>query len=148
MRILLGCVLSLAVVGCNQSSTPPAKPVANTPATTSSSGNNRTAEATASQTADRDNTRVNVRDRDKEAKTPLDQNENQSDINITADIRKRVVATKMSVNAQNVKIITQDGLVTLRGPVESDDEKRQIEEIAVAVAGADRVDNQIEINDK
>ena len=63
-----------------------------------------------------DNTEVNVRDRSEAAKTPIDQNENQKDIDITANIRKRVVDTKMSVNAQNVKIITQDGKVTLRGP--------------------------------
>src|ERR1051325_8304845 len=75
---------------------------------------------------DRDNTAVNDRDRDSATKTPIDQNENQADIDITANIRKRVVDTKMSVNAQNVKIITQDGKVTLRGPVKSEDEKTQI----------------------
>ena len=73
--------------------------------------------------AKRDNTEVNVRDRTEAAKTPIDQNENQKDIDITANIRKRVVDTKMSVNAQNVKIITQDGKVTLRGPVKSEEEK-------------------------
>ena len=92
-----------------------------------------------------DNTGVNVRDRDENAKTPIDQNENQADIDITANIRKQVVDTKMSVNAQNVKIITQDGKVTLRGPVKSTEEKKQIEDIAHAVAGADKVDSQLEV---
>jgi len=92
-----------------------------------------------------DNTDVNTRDRDSVAKTPIDQNENKADVDITANIRKRVVDTKMSVNAQNVKIITQDGKVTLRGPVASADEKRQVEEIAKSVAGADKVDSQLEI---
>ena len=93
----------------------------------------------------RDNTEVNVRDRTDAVKTPIDQNENQKDIDITANIRKRVVDTKMSVNAQNVKIITQDGKVTLRGPVKSEEEKTQIEKMAHEVAGAANVDNQLEV---
>ncbi len=97
------------------------------------------------KTVDRDNTAVNKRDRDSAAKTPMDQNENKLDIGITADIRKRVVDTKMSVNAQNVKIITQDGKVTLRGPVKTADEKKRIEEIARAVAGENNVDSQLEV---
>lgn len=100
------------------------------------------AEATA---AKRDNTEVNVRDRSDAAKTPFDQNENKSDIAVTANIRKRVVDTKMSVNAQNVKIITQDGKVTLRGPVKSEDEKMQIDKIAHEVAGPANVTNQLEV---
>ena len=91
------------------------------------------------------NTGVNVRDRNGDAKTPLDQNENKTDIGITADIRKRVVDTKMSTDAHNVKIITQDGRVTLRGPVKSGDEKKSIEEIARAVAGDTNVDSQLEV---
>jgi hyperosmotically inducible protein len=93
----------------------------------------------------RDNTEVNVRDRSDAANTPIDQNENKKDIEITANIRKRVVDTKMSVNAQNVKIITQDGKVTLRGPVKSADEKAQIEKLAQEVAGPANVDNQLEV---
>jgi len=94
---------------------------------------------------DRDNTGINERDRSPEAKTPIDQNENKKDVEITANIRKRVVATKMSVNAQNVKIITQDGRVTLRGPVKNEDEKKQIEDIARDVAGEGNVDSQLEV---
>jgi hyperosmotically inducible protein len=94
---------------------------------------------------DRRNTAVNVRDRDDSTKTPMDQNENKLDIKITADIRRRVVDTKMSVDAQNVKIITQDGKVTLRGPVDSSDEKAKIEEIATSVAGNDNVDSYLEV---
>jgi hypothetical protein len=95
---------------------------------------------------DRDNARVNKRDADGElAKTPIDQNENRKDLDITAEIRKRVTDTKMSVNAQNVKVITQDGKVTLRGPVKSDEEKQRIERIALDVAGAGNVENQLEV---
>lgn len=92
-----------------------------------------------------DNTSMNERDRDGNAKTPIDQNENQSDIDITANIRNRVVGSELSVNAKNVKIVTQDGHVTLRGPVESAEEKKVIEDIAVDVAGTNRVDNQLDI---
>ncbi len=95
--------------------------------------------------ANRDNTGVNVRDRDANEKTPIDQNENQADIDITAKIRERVVATQMSVNAQNVKIITQNGKVTLRGPVATAEEKKRIEDIAQEVASAGNVDSQLEV---
>lgn len=106
------------------------------------------APAATTKRVDRTNTGVNLRDRDSTAKTPLDQNENKADITITAAIRKRVVATKMSINAQNVKIITQDGRVTLRGPVKTEQEKRTIEEIARDVAGANKVDSQLEVNNE
>ena len=92
-----------------------------------------------------DNTAINERDRSDAAKTPLDQNENQNDIDTTASIRKQVVDSELSVNAQNVKIITQDGNVTLRGPVATADEKLRIEAIARKVAGETKVSSQIEI---
>ena len=93
-----------------------------------------------------DNTAVNKRDREGSAKTPIDQNENQRDVNITAEIRKAVLANKdMSINARNVKIITADGKVTLRGPVNSEDEKKAIEDIAKNLAGKDNVTNEIEV---
>ncbi len=96
-----------------------------------------------------DNTAVNERDRDGRdgpALTPIDQNENQTDVNITADIRKQIVATdNLSVNAQNVKVITQDRKVTLRGPVASVAERDAIDAIAKRVAGAENVVNQLEI---
>ncbi len=98
-----------------------------------------------SEDVDRTNTELNTRDRDDQTKTPLDQNENDSDIKITADIRSRVVETEMSVDAQNVKIITQNGKVTLRGPVRTAEEKSQIERIAADIAGEDMVDSQLEI---
>jgi hyperosmotically inducible periplasmic protein len=96
-------------------------------------------------TAAKDNTGINERDRSAAAKTPIDQNENQKDIDVTANIRKHVIDRKLSVNAQNVKIITQDGKVTLRGPVKSADEKNQIEQIAGDVAGIRNVNSQLEI---
>jgi osmotically-inducible protein OsmY len=95
---------------------------------------------------DADNTANNKRDADRElTKTPIDQNENQKDVDTTAEIRKRLTSTEASINAQNVKIMTQDGKVTLRGPVKNDEEKQMVERIAREVAGEGNVDNQLEI---
>lgn len=146
MKALTSSLLCLVLIGCNDTRTS-SKPVVTShdsklgsPASTDSS--------TMPGTTDRTNTAVNTRDRDAAQKTPIDQNENQADINITAGIRKRVVAENMSVEAHNVKIITQDGKVTLRGPIKTADEKQKIEEIAKDVAGAEKVDSQLEVADK
>jgi len=69
-----------------------------------------------------------------------------ADIDTTAQIRKEIIAADgMSVNAKNVKIITMDGHVTLRGPVNSENEKRQIGDIADRIAQSSNVDNQLEV---
>ncbi len=100
----------------------------------------------AAKTSDVDNTRLNVRDRDSRSLTPLDQGNSSADIGTTAQIRKEIIANKgMSVNAKNVKIITYKGQVTLRGPVNTPEEKRQIGEIAERVAHSENVDNQLEV---
>ena len=92
------------------------------------------------------NTAVNKRDADGATKTPLDQKENQADIGRTAEIRKRILDTPdMSTNARNCKVITADGKVTLRGPVNSEAERELIVKIATAVAGEGNVDNQLEV---
>ena len=132
MRFLsIAMLIALSTIGCD------------TPNTTTSQSVTRPDSAKSG--VDRDNSAINKRDAELPTKTPLDQRENQSDINITAEIRKRVVDTQMSTNAQNVKIITQDGKVTLRGPVKTNDEKKRIEEIAWSVAGETKVDSQLEI---
>ncbi|MET0262168.1 MAG: PRC-barrel domain-containing protein [Rariglobus sp.] len=97
--------------------------------------------------ADADNTRRNVRDRNNATLTPLDQSNAAPDLAITANIRKDIVSREdLSTNAKNVKIITRDGMVTLRGPVKTASEKRTIEAIAIREAGATgRVDNQLEV---
>jgi hyperosmotically inducible periplasmic protein len=95
-----------------------------------------------------DNTAINQRDAADltKAKTPIDQDEDQAAIDITAKIRKRVVAEDgFSTYAQNVKIMTQDGMVTLRGPVNSKAEADKIGQIAKEVAGEGKVDNQLEV---
>jgi osmotically-inducible protein OsmY len=103
-----------------------------------------TAVAKAEQQA-ADNTGVNQRDVDRNTVTPLDQRENASDLEITQKIRQMVVGDDaLSFTAKNVKIITQEGRVTLRGPVKSAAERTAIAAHANKVAGAGRVDNQLE----
>lgn len=93
-----------------------------------------------------DNTGANKRDAGGETKTPMDQSNSKADIDITAAIRKAVMDDKMmSTNAQNCKIITEKGVVTLRGVVDSQAEKDAIEAKAKIVTGVSRVDNQLEV---
>lgn len=93
-----------------------------------------------------DNTRRNSRDRDDRHLTPLDQGNNEADLTLTKNIRTAVrQTTGLSVNAQNVKIITRGGQVTLRGPVNSDAEKAAITAIVRRYADKGRVDNQLEV---
>ena len=97
-------------------------------------------------TTEPDNTARNVRDRDDRTLTPLSQGTSKADVATTSQIRKEIIAVKdLSVNAKNVKIITIEGRVTLRGPVKTADEKRLIGEIADRVVTAANVDNQLEV---
>jgi hyperosmotically inducible protein len=90
-----------------------------------------------------DNTKQN---KDQTNPTADQQKMNPADRAITQKIRKAIHEdTTLSTYAHNVKIITQDGKVTLRGPVRSEEEKSNIEAKAVAVAGPGNVTNQIEI---
>lgn len=100
-----------------------------------------------SQTAvEPDNTGRNVRDRDDRNKTPGDQAENEADRKISQEIRAALTGDdSLSTNGKNVKIITSDGTVTLRGPVKDNQEKTQIETRAKQVAGVKKVENQLEI---
>jgi hyperosmotically inducible protein len=93
-----------------------------------------------------DNTARNIRDRDNRTLTPLDQGASKADVATTAQIRKEILAGKnMSVNAKNVKIITNEGRVTLRGPVNTAEEKRLIGDIAIRITRQENVDNQLEV---
>jgi osmotically-inducible protein OsmY len=93
-----------------------------------------------------DNSGVNERDRGAEAVTPGDQSNSEEDLRITQQIRKAVVANDdLSMNAKNVKIVTVAGVVTLRGPVASAEERTVIATLARGVAGVVNVNNQLEI---
>ena len=99
----------------------------------------------AQQTAP-DNTRVNQADRAKGAVTADQQKENATDRDLAKKIRQSVVGDKsLSTYAHNVKIVAQDGQVTLKGPVRSEAEKASIAAKAAAVAGAGKVINEITV---
>lgn len=92
-----------------------------------------------------EDTERNVRDRDDRTLTPEDQPETKEDLKITKAIRKAVVNQKsLSTNAHNAKIITRNGVVTLRGPVENLAEKDKLQSIAKKIKGVKQVDNQLE----
>ena len=93
-----------------------------------------------------DNTKMNHGDASKNAATADQQKMNPADRDTTKQIRAAIMKDKsLSTYAHNIKIITQNGKVTLKGPVRSDDEKSNIEAKAVAVAGADNVTDQLTI---
>ena len=93
-----------------------------------------------------DNTKVNQRDRAKGAVTADQQKENPTDRDIARKIRKVLMEDKtLSGYAHNVKVIAQDGQVTLKGPVRSDAEKRNVEAKAAAIAGAGHVTNDMSV---
>lgn len=100
----------------------------------------------ATMAKDNDNTEKNIRDRDSVTKTPLDQSESEADRTITQKIRQAIVSDgTLSTNAKNIKIITINGVVTLRGPVASPQEKDLILRKISDVQGVTRVDNQLEV---
>lgn len=92
-----------------------------------------------------DNTSVNKRDRNTQTLTPLDQSNTKADTDITQAVRKSIMNEQLSMNAKNIKIITQNGEVTLRGPVDSSAERNKIVELANAVPGIRSVNNQLEV---
>ena len=93
-----------------------------------------------------DNTKVNQRDRSQNEPTADQQKENSSDRQLTAQIRRAIVKDKsLSSTAHNVKIIAQNGSVTLKGPVKSDEEKQAIESKATEIAGAGKVNNELQV---
>jgi osmotically-inducible protein OsmY len=106
------------------------------------------AQATVEHQTAPDNTKVNARDRQKAQKTADQQGSSSADLETTRQIRKAILADKsLSTNAHNVKIITTDGVVTLKGPVTTEAEKKAIETKATEVAGAGKVKSQIAVTD-
>jgi hyperosmotically inducible protein len=93
-----------------------------------------------------DNTGVNARDRDGNTLTATDQSERAADRTLTQQVRRAIVSDdSLSTDAHNVKIITVDGVVTLRGPVKSPQERSSIVAKANQVAGVKRLDDQLEV---
>lgn len=81
------------------------------------------------------------------APTPLDQGTSEADVTVTREIRQALMdESALSMTAKNVKVITREGKVTLRGPVAGADERSRIEAIAVRIAGMGNVTNQLELD--
>jgi putative membrane protein len=105
-----------------------------------------TTSTSVNKTTEPDNTARNARDRNDRNVTPMDQSNEKSDIQTTAQVRREVMAKEnMSTSAKNVKIITNQGRITLRGPVKTAEEKRLIGEIASRLVTVSNVDNQLEV---
>jgi len=137
-RGLLALVLGIALVGASAvaawTADQPGAPAAGAGAAMGGAG------------VEPDNTGRNVRDR-ADTVTPMDQGNDAADLAITQHVRKAVVNNdRLSLNAQNVKIITLDGVVTLRGPVESAEEKAFIVAAAKSAPQVKRVDDQLEVD--
>lgn len=130
MKAMMVALVVLAAAGCSRNEAPAAE------------NTNKVGEPAEAA----DNTGRNERDKGGSTLTPGDQSENETDRTITQQIRQEVVkGDDLSVNGKNVKIITVDGVVTLRGPVASAEEQQKIGTVAKRVDGVKRVDNQLEI---
>lgn len=93
-----------------------------------------------------DNTKVNQRDKSQATMKPTDQPNNRVDIKLAAAVRRAIVKDKsLSTMAHNVKLVAASGVVTLRGPVHSDEEKAKVGKCAAHVAGVSHVDNQLDV---
>jgi len=93
-----------------------------------------------------DNTGRNVRDRSDAAVTPGNQSNDKADLELTRQLRRAITENKQfSTSAKNIKIVTQNGKVTLRGPVKTDAEKQQIADLVKGTEGVLSVDNELEV---
>lgn len=96
-----------------------------------------------------DNSKNNQQDRNADQPAADQQRNDSADQNLTRQIRQAIVSDKsLSTYAHNVKIVTQDGQVTLRGPVRSKEEKRVIEAKAAEIAGAGKVTSELQVAPK
>ncbi len=133
--------------GATPNAGPASAPASPSSAPAPGTGNNATAGATPGAPANpnADNSANNAGSNSR-GLTAGDQSNSAADVKITAQIRQAVMADKgLSFMAKNVKIITINGKVTLKGPVKSDQERSAIEVAAKRIAGDAQVDNQIEV---
>jgi hyperosmotically inducible periplasmic protein len=93
-----------------------------------------------------DNTAINERDRSGETKTSGDQSNSSADLKTTQAIRQALMKDgELSTTAKNIKVITANGHVTLRGPVKTAQEKSKIDQLAKSAAGGAQIDNQLDV---
>ena len=102
--------------------------------------------AAVSDATEADNTKRNSSEENKNTDTAEKQSNSKDDLALTQKVRQAVMKDgSLSMNAKNVKIIAQDGKITLKGPVDSQQEKDKIGTEAGEIAGKDKVDNQLEV---
>jgi osmotically-inducible protein OsmY len=132
-RLLVSACLGL--MGCHDAPNSEQVTMNNTPQTAAALG------------AKPDNTAQNAVDQQDAALTPMDQGHSHADRHLTEEIRRAIVnkTNDFSITAKNVKIITRDGNVTLRGPVNNEGEKTGILVIARNIAGETNVTDQLEV---
>jgi osmotically-inducible protein OsmY len=95
-----------------------------------------------------DNTAINERDRSNDAQTSGDQSNSSSDLKITQAIRQALVKDgELSLTAKNIKVITENGQVTLRGPVKNVQEKARVDQLAKSAAGGAHIVDQLDVNE-
>jgi hyperosmotically inducible periplasmic protein len=95
-----------------------------------------------------DNTATNERDRSGGTKTSGDQSNSSADLKITQNIRRALMKDSgLSTTAKNIKVITANGRVTLRGPVKTAQEKAKIDQIAKSAAGGAQIDDQLDVKE-
>jgi hyperosmotically inducible periplasmic protein len=93
-----------------------------------------------------DNTATNERDRSGETQTSGDQSNSSADLKITQAIRQALMKDgELSMTAKNIKIITDNGQVTLRGPVKNAQEKAKIDQLARSAAGGAKIVDQLDV---
>ncbi len=93
-----------------------------------------------------DNTAINERDRSRETQTSGDQSNSSADLKTTQAIRQALMKdSELSTTAKNIKIITNNGQVTLRGPVKNAQEKAKIDQLARSAAGGAKIDDQLDV---
>ena len=96
--------------------------------------------------AEPDNTATNERDRSGETQTSGDQSNSSADLKTTQAIRQALMKDgELSTTAKNIKIITDNGQVTLRGPVKNAQEKAKIDQLARSAAGGAKIDDQLDV---
>jgi osmotically-inducible protein OsmY len=161
LKLVPAASLLLVVLGCDKSTDANYSDATSTPTRAERETTNGIAATSREGTASRiygsdntnansakaaDNTGRNVRDRDNATLTAGDQPENEADRNITQAVRKAIMANdQLSTTAKNIKIITVNGKVTLRGPVKDAQEQQAIEAAVKGVTGVASVDNQVEV---
>jgi hyperosmotically inducible periplasmic protein len=93
-----------------------------------------------------DNTAINERDRSNETQTSGDQSNSSADLKITQAIRQALMKDgELSMTAKNIKVITDNGQVTLRGPVNNAQEKAKIDQLAKSAAGGAKIVDQLDV---